>query len=124
VKRKRLLIGLAVIVILVLLYWINPTESAFAPKCIFHSLTGLSCPGCGMQRFLHAFLHGRFAEAISYNYLLIIFIPYIILYGFGELVLTGETQKRWKYILEGRAVTLTMVILAPAWFIVRNIFHI
>jgi hypothetical protein len=124
VKAKKLLIALAVIVILGLLYWINPTESAFAPKCIFHSLTGLSCPGCGMQRFLHAFLHGRFAEAISYNYLLAILVPYIILYGFGKLVLTGHTQERWLSILEGRAVTLTMVILAPAWFIVRNIFHI
>lgn len=123
-KAKKLLIGLAVLIILGLLYWINPTESAFAPKCIFHCLTGLSCPGCGMQRFLHAFLHGRFAEAISYNYLLVILIPYIILYGFGKLVLKGDTQRRWDDILEGRAVTLTMVILAPAWFIIRNIFQI
>lgn len=124
-KKTAYVLGVAVIVIaLALYYWFNPAESAYAPKCIFHSLTGLSCPGCGMQRFLHAFIHGRIIEAFSYNYLLIVFIPYIILYGINRFLLKGKIQERMENILEGRALTLTMVIITPTWFIVRNIFHI
>ncbi|MBQ9215473.1 MAG: DUF2752 domain-containing protein [Prevotella sp.] len=124
-KRITFILGAVVIVVAAALYyWIDPAESGYAPKCIFHSLTGLSCPGCGMQRFLHALFHGRLLEAFSYNYLLIVFIPYIILYGINRFLLKGERQEQIERILEGRALTLTMVILTPTWFIVRNIFHI
>ena len=103
---------------------VNPSNTAFAPKCLFHSLTGWNCPGCGMQRFLHAFLHGRFQEAISYNYMLVILIPYIILFGIEKLILTGETQKRWQNVIEGRNMAICLCIIAPGWFIIRNILHI
>ena len=54
--------------VLLLLFLFNPTEVILVPKCSFHELTGLNCPGCGMQRFLHALMHGHFSEAIHYNY--------------------------------------------------------
>ena len=77
-----------------------------------------------MQRFLHAFMHGRFLEAIRYNYMLIILIPYIILFGIQELILTGDTQKKWRKVLEGRPITYALCFIAPAWFIIRNILGI
>lgn len=125
-SRKSLLtMGIAAtVVVLALLYLFNPVETVLAPKCVFHSVTGWSCPGCGMQRFLHAMMHGRFLEAIRYNYLLVVLIPYIILFGIQRLCLSGETQQRWRKILEGRTVTYSLCILAPAWFVVRNILHI
>lgn len=124
-KISFLILGITgVAIILALLYVFNPAETAFAPKCIFHELTGLSCTGCGMQRFLHAFMHGRFLEAISYNYILLIFLPYITLYGIERFLLTGETQMRWRRVLEGRVVTISLCIIAPTWAVVRNILHI
>ena len=112
------------IAVLGLLYVFNPVETPFAPKCLFKWTTGWSCAGCGMQRFLHAFMHGRFAEAISYNYMLILLIPYTILYGLERLVLTGKSQLQLRNIIEGRIATYTLIAIAPCWMIVRNILHI
>ncbi|UKK54488.1 DUF2752 domain-containing protein [Prevotella sp. E2-28] len=124
-KKSFLILGIiGIVIVLALLYFFNPVETAFAPKCIFHELTGLSCSGCGMQRFLHAFLHGRFIEAFRFNYILIIFLPYILLFGIERLALTGDTQKKWRSVLEGRAVTISLCIIAPTWVIVRNVLHI
>ena len=95
-SKKIALIILCVaasISILVLLYFFNPTDTPFAPKCLFKQYTGWSCPGCGLQRFLHAFMHGRFKEAISYNYLLTILIPYITLFVLERFALKGNIKK-------------------------------
>ena len=54
----------------IVLYNLNPVQYWFMPKCPFKLLTGLNCPGCGIQRALYAMLHGKFAEAISYKWLL------------------------------------------------------
>jgi hypothetical protein len=105
-------------------YWVNPAEASIVPKCLFRQLTGWSCPGCGMQRFLHAFLHGRFVEAISYNYMLVFLLPYTLLFAIERLLLQGETQRKWRNVLEGKAMTYACCIMAPAWFIVRNILNI
>ena len=37
--------------------------------CLFHRLTGLECPGCGMTRAFHALTHGHVSEALSFNLL-------------------------------------------------------
>lgn len=124
-RTKKIIISLAIAtVVLGFLYIFNPIDTALAPKCVFHSITGLSCPGCGMQRFLHAFMHGHFIEAFHYNYLLLILIPYLILLGIEKLFLTGETKVRWKSVIEGRTMAIAMIILAPSWFIIRNILNI
>ena len=36
----------------------DPAGSVFWPKCPFHLLTGLECPGCGSQRAVHSLLNG------------------------------------------------------------------
>lgn len=110
--------------VLLLLFLFNPTEVILVPKCSFHELTGLNCPGCGMQRFLHALMHGHFSEAIHYNYLLIIILPYIVLFAIEELLLTGKSQQRWRNILTSKWILYALCFLAPAWFIARNLLHI
>ena len=35
--------------------------------CIFHLLTDLACPGCGMTRACIALTHGHFADAWGYH---------------------------------------------------------
>jgi hypothetical protein len=60
---------------LALLYFFAPTEHAFYPRCVFHSVTGLACPGCGSLRAVHNLLHGELAAAFRLNPLLIILAP-------------------------------------------------
>ena len=62
-----------------------PTEQSFYPRCQFHSLTGLHCPGCGMTRSLHNALNGRFEQAIAYNALTLIVVPVLVVALFRSL---------------------------------------
>lgn len=45
-----------------------------APGCMFKSLFGIDCPGCGMTRAFFALIRGDFAESIVYNPALIPFL--------------------------------------------------
>lgn len=74
VKRSRhvaVLVKICLIVVgvsaLVYLYGHDPSVNGGYPRCLFHSLTGLWCPGCGVTRGLYAFLHGEYLETVRMN---------------------------------------------------------
>ena len=53
--------------------------------CLFHLVTGAYCPGCGGTRALLALLHGRLADSIRLNPLVLymaVSIPSFLLYRF------------------------------------------
>lgn len=54
--------------------------------CIFHSITGLYCPGCGAGRACYSILHGRFLDAFCYNPLMTVLLPLIGLYITARVV--------------------------------------
>jgi hypothetical protein len=60
------------------LYTFPPTAYGFYPKCIFFSLTGLLCPGCGMTRASHHLLHGRIEEAFRLNPMIFVLIALVL----------------------------------------------
>lgn len=71
-KWRRIGIGLAgaaaAATLLGVAYRFDPQDSAFPyPRCLFRTLTGWDCPGCGSARALHALLHGDFAAAWAFN---------------------------------------------------------
>lgn len=101
-----------------------PTTGTWYPPCLFHSLTGLNCPGCGATRAVYALLHGRIGEALHQNALAVIALPFL---GFATLKElwrwsenlpppTSQVPDRW-------AVRFTL-LLAPAvivFAILRNL---
>lgn len=62
-----IILGGGVVVGLTALYWIDPSIHSLFPPCVFHALTGLLCPGCGLTRAVHESLHGNVHAAISFN---------------------------------------------------------
>ena len=66
-------------VALALIYLYSPVQHGFYPRCLFHSLTGLDCPGCGSLRSIHYLLHGQLATAFRLNPLIYVLAPGIVL---------------------------------------------
>ena len=70
--------GAVAVVGAVYLYFHNPYS--YPLPCIFYSVTGLYCPGCGAGRACYSILHLEFADAFCYNPRLTILLPLIGLY--------------------------------------------
>jgi hypothetical protein len=55
-----------------ILFFFDPAKHDFYPICLFHSLTGLSCPGCGATRAAYQLLHGHLLRALHDNALFVL----------------------------------------------------
>lgn len=101
-------------------YFFSPTESKYFPKCMFYTLTGWECPGCGVQRAFSALLHGEIAQAIAYNPFLCLGVPYLLLAliaNFGR----GPMAERIARIVCHRYVVWGFVVMYFVWWILRNL---
>ncbi|MCE5324628.1 DUF2752 domain-containing protein [bacterium] len=59
------------------LWFVDPQKSIWLPRCVFHDMTGLYCPGCGMLRSLHQLVHGNLQGAVAFNILIVFAVPVI-----------------------------------------------
>ena len=82
--RKRALVFASAAAVmsagLLMLRLFDPATSHLFPPCLFYSLTGWYCPGCGSTRALHQLLHGHLRNAFNLNPLAVICLPFLI-YG-------------------------------------------
>lgn len=106
--KKALFYGLTTLVVgyLIALYIFDPKEYSLFPRCVFYSLTGLKCAGCGGQRALHSLLRGEFLQALKYNCFLTVFLP-VFAVGWYK---GPFANKRW-YPFFGLAVMILFIIV-------------
>jgi hypothetical protein len=108
------------VAVVALLYCAAPTEDSFYPRCLFHALTGLHCPGCGSTRCLHALLHGDAVQALAYNPLTVLALPFLLVW-FARLGLAAARNKRVRSRpLPARWIRLIFVAIVVFW-ILRNL---
>lgn len=82
------------------------------PRCVFHELTGLHCPGCGATRAVHALAHGQVLRALSCNALLVglvLALPAWLVIGSG---ISSRTQTRLAWLIAGAFIV---------FFVIRNL---
>lgn len=63
------------------LFFFDPAQHGFYPLCLFHSLTGWNCPGCGGTRAAYELLHGHLLRALHDNALLVLALAGLALWG-------------------------------------------
>lgn len=86
--------------------------------CVFHEITGLECPGCGITRCILSIIKGNLKEAFHYNMLIFISLPIAIVYSIYISYNYIKGKKYYKLGDKGWYVILTIVIL---FGIIRNI---
>ena len=121
--RKYIYLAIAIAVGLTL-YRFSPTAYWFWPKCPFKLITGLNCPACGIQRFIHAFTNGHFTEALAYNYFLVYALPYAFCLVVAYYLPDCRLKRRMQDIFEGRTAVGIYIATFSVWLVARNILGI
>ena len=103
-----------------LLFFFPPEQHAFYPRCLFYTLTGFECPGCGSLRATHRLLHGDLASAFRFNPLLVILAPVAGLWlsAYGLQRITG--RKMWSSLTRP-ILAWALLAVGIAFGILRNI---
>ena len=63
---RLFLICLVIIAVYTIVVDTSPDEVKLLP-CLFHSVTDVPCPGCGMTRACLSLSHGQFTDALRYH---------------------------------------------------------
>ena len=98
------------------------SPSRFLPRCSFHALTGLHCPGCGNTRATRALLHGDLGGAFRQNKLFVIGLPFLAFWACRSWLAWVYPQRvrplpfRWR-----QSYTLSIVGVVMLFGILRNI---
>lgn len=83
-KQEKEIYICGLILLGILLFWLAAERllglEFSLPPCVFHSLTGLYCPGCGGTRAVRYLLHGQLGKSLFYN-------PVVL---YGAIVLVAE----------------------------------
>lgn len=103
-----LVLGAAACVVLLAVPPGSP-HAKWLPKCMFHQLTGLYCPGCGATRALSALLHGDIKASLHNNLLLFPLLALIVVL----IVKPGISLKR--------PVAIVIVAIVLLFTVLRNI---
>lgn len=94
------------------------------PKCPIKLITGMNCPACGIQRAIHAALHGNITEAIHYNFFLLFSLPYAMSFVLIWAMPESDFRDKIKKVIENRNVVNTFIIAFTTWFVIRNLLNI
>jgi len=65
---------LAALVALVVFFF-DPATAGFYPPCLFKTVLGRECPGCGSLRAAHQLLHGNVGAAWALNRTVVVALP-------------------------------------------------
>jgi hypothetical protein len=102
------------------LYYVEPTDSSWYPKCFLNATTGLYCPFCGATRCGHAMLNGDLVQAASWNVLTVILLPLATLWLYWAAFLVLRRKPLPAVNPSSWLLRAFLILLFAFWF-VRNL---
>ena len=88
--------------------------------CLFHKLTGLDCPGCGMTRAVLSLARSDIAAAFGYNAIWPVILGYLLWVGLG--VSTAYVKRGEVFYLPGKTWMHALLLAVILSFgVLRNI---
>lgn len=109
--------SIGIVILSLLTFLVDPNQSTLFPICPFFYFTGMYCPGCGSLRSTHSLLHGEFLNALNYNALFVLSVPFVLLF----LVTDLWHIKRLQGFYANPAFPRVALLLIVAYWIARNI---
>jgi len=122
-RIRRVVLAAALFVCAGLLYALAVKIFHGGIPCVFHEITGLKCPGCGITHAMMCLLHFDFEGFIKAN----LFAPLIVIF-----LMTAFVSTSVKYIKTGvyrlsavnSFIEVSFLISFIAWGFVRNFIGI
>ncbi|MBR3837017.1 MAG: DUF2752 domain-containing protein [Clostridia bacterium] len=101
------------------IFYLLATRGLSLP-CIFFSLTGLQCPGCGNTRAVLALFRGDLAAAFRFNPM---FLPEVLYLGWVYVIaaLSYRKGKGFTYRSPAKWLDFLLLIALILWWILRNL---
>jgi len=117
---RVLKIYLALLILFVSYYLLNKYIGLSIP-CLFHEITGLDCPGCGITRCLFAIVKLDIKSAFEANPLVFIYLPFIVMYFLYQSYLYIYDKKDKILVKIPNYVMHIILVITILYGIIRNI---
>lgn len=88
--------------------------------CVFSSLSGLYCAGCGTGRMLHSLLQLDFRSAFAYNPFMMIFLPLVTVFLVAQAVIYVKKGTLFASV-PAKGFLLLVILLGLLYSVMRNL---
>lgn len=119
-NKLHILIILLILTIILILYSVLFHFGIVIP-CVFHELTGLYCPGCGVTRMIFSLLKLDFYQAFRYNNLIFLFIPFILVCVIDFIIKKLNNKSDYLYQKTSDKVWIILLVITLLFGVLRNI---
>jgi hypothetical protein len=97
-----------------------PETSSFYPLCPVFTLLHIYCPGCGGTRALAALLHGRLYDAMHWNALVVLLLPFAVVF-FANAYWRAIQIRKFHWPTVPNAVLKVLLVGICIFTLVRNL---
>ena len=121
-KKNRVLLFLIIFLLsLFILYYYLFNNYNFGIDCIFHKITGLHCPGCGITRMLFSLITLDIYQAFRYNPLLFILLPFFMVLIIDVVIKIFKHKSNYLYKRIDNRFWIFLSIVLLVFGIFRNV---